>query len=173
MTEPSKLLLVRDWGTVKLPPGARFAPNDIGSGGPADSAQPSQSGEEARQFRILLVEDDRALAAMYQRRLEHSGHEVAVAHDGESGLARIREERFDLVFLDIGLPKIDGIAVLEAVRSDTKLSKLPVVILSNYDEPEMVARSRELGVVEYIVKAHTTPGQVADKVRRFLDSAGA
>ena len=169
--DTSRLLLIRDWGTIKLPFGTRFAPDDSGSGGPSGSTEPSRSGEDEKPLRILLVEDDVALAGMYQRRLEHSGHEVAVAHDGESGLARIRDERFDLVFLDIGLPKIDGIAVLEAVRADAQLTKLPVVILSNYDEPEMVARSRELGVLEYIVKAHTTPGQVADKVRRFSDSA--
>ena len=164
---------VRDWGTIELPPGTRFAAADTRSGGRPDSTEREQSSEEARPLRILLVEDDKALAGMYQRRLEHSGHEVAMAHDGETGLARIRDEKFDLVFLDIGLPKIDGIAVLEAVRADSRLSKLPVVILSNYDEPEIVARSRELGVVEYIVKAHTTPGQVADRVRHFRDSAGA
>jgi CheY-like chemotaxis protein len=168
---PVRLLLVRDWGTIRLPADLRFAAPP-----PGDSSSPSPSDRKRARahtkapISILLIEDDHALAMMYRRRLEHAGHKVDIAADGEDGLRQVRAQEYDLVFLDIGLPKIDGLAVLEAIRSDDAYRDLPVVMLTNYSEPDLIEKSRKLGIVEYIVKAETTPGQVADRVSRFRDS---
>jgi two-component system chemotaxis sensor kinase CheA len=169
----TRLLLVRDWGTIHLPRSLRFAgPKPGGGPAPAPSDRDRGGEEAAGPISILLIEDDFALAQMYRRRLEHAGHKVNIAADGEDGLRQLRGHAYDLVFLDIGLPKIDGLAVLEAIRAEDAFEQLPVVMLTNYSEPELIERSRKLGIVEYIVKAETTPSQVADRVREFRDSQG-
>jgi CheY-like chemotaxis protein len=170
----TRLLLLRDWGTIQVPAGISFSVPTSGSGASKSPSHGKKGGEDAQgPISILLIEDDHALAQMYRRRLEHAGHKVDVATDGEDGLRRVRSQAYDLVFLDIGLPKIDGLAVLEAIRSEDAFRKLPVVMLTNYSEPDLVERGRRLGIVEYIVKAETTPGQVADRVREFRDALGS
>jgi CheY-like chemotaxis protein len=169
----TRLLLVRDWGTIQLPPGVRYAAPKAGAGASASPSDRDSLGDDTRgAISILLIEDDEAVAHMYRRRLEHAGYKVDVAADGEDGLRHVRAQDYDLVFLDIGLPKIDGLAVLEAIRSEDAYSNLPVVMLTNYSEPELIERGRQLGIVEYIVKAETTPGQVADRVREFRGYSG-
>jgi CheY-like chemotaxis protein len=167
------MMLVHDWGTIKLPAGVRYTALRSGRGGsPSPLERDIQSEDTDGPISILLIEDDRALAQMYRIRLEHAGHQVDIAPDGEAGLRQVRSQTYDLVFLDIGLPKIDGLTVLQAIRSEDAYRDLPVVILTNYSEPDLIERGRELGIIEYIVKAETTPGQVADRVREFRSTLG-
>ena len=72
------------------------------------------------------------------------------------------------LFLDIRLPKMDGLGVLEALRKDERTRTVPVVILSNYSERELVDRGLRLGALEYLVKSQTTPARVADGVPNWL-----
>src|SRR5712691_10360247 len=81
--------------------------------------------------RVLFVEDDPAVAQMYRLKLELDGYQVEVAPDGELALQMARREPPDIIFLDIRLPKLGGLDVLEALRADPKTQKLPVVILSS------------------------------------------
>jgi len=120
---------------------------------------------EMRALRILMVEDDVALATMYAMRFHRDGHEVTTVHDGEAGLAEAVDGDYDLVFLDISLPRMDGITVLQRMRQSEKGAHRPVVILSNYSEPPLMARGAELGVRRYLVKSETSPTQIADSLR--------
>jgi CheY-like chemotaxis protein len=168
-----RVLLVRDWGMIEVPASLRFdAAKSAGGASPSSRDRDQGDADSRVPISILLIEDDHALAQMYRRRLEHAGHKVDVAADGEAGLRQVRRQPYDLVFLDIGLPKIDGLAVLEAIRSDDAYRDLPVVMLTNYNEPDLIERSRQLGIVEFLVKAETTPGQVADRVREFREASG-
>ena len=99
---------------------------------------------------ILLVEDD-----------------PAVAGDGEEGLRIARETRPQLIFLDVRLPKMDGMSVLEAMRGDDKTRHIPVLILSNYGEPPLIERGLRLGAREYLLKSETTPSGVAARARTY------
>ena len=116
---------------------------------------------------ILLVEDDPAVAGMYKLKLEMEGYRVTVAGDGEEGLRIAREMRPQLIFLDIRLPKMDGISVLEAMRGDDKTRHIPVLILSNYGEPPLIERGLKLGAREYLLKSETTPSGVAARARTY------
>ena len=116
---------------------------------------------------ILLVEDDPAVAGMYKLKLEMEGYRVTVAGDGEEGLRIARETRPQLIFLDVRLPKMDGMSVLEAMRGDDKTRHIPVLILSNYGEPPLIERGLRLGAREYLLKSETTPSGVAARARTY------
>jgi DNA-binding response OmpR family regulator len=120
--------------------------------------------EPSDEVRVLLVEDDVALAQMYRVKLERDGYTVEVAGDGEVALAVIAERPPDLVFLDIRLPRMDGLAFLERLRSSPRTRNMPVVIVSNYSEEELVSRGLQLGALEYLIKSQTTPGQLSEGV---------
>ena len=120
------------------------------------------------EVRVLFVEDDPAVAQMYKLKLELDGYVVTVAPDGEAGLRMAREDRPDIVFLDIRLPKMDGFAVLEGLRSADDTRHIPVVILSNYGERELVERGLKLGALEYLIKSQTTPANLSRGVEGWL-----
>lgn len=117
---------------------------------------------------ILLIEDDQAIARMYQLSLREHGYQVRIARDGEAGLAAIRSLRPPLVLLDIRLPKLDGIQVLERLQSDPALRRTKVVMLSNQGMDETVQTSLRLGAVDYLTKATVTPREVAQVIARHL-----
>ena len=118
--------------------------------------------------RVLFVEDDPSVAQMYKLKLELDGYSVTVASDGEQALDLARDLVPDIIFLDIRLPKLDGMAVLERLRSDDQTRHIPVVILSNYSERELVERGLKLGALEYLVKSQTTPAKLAGGVEGWL-----
>ena len=119
-------------------------------------------------LRVLLVEDDEAVAEMYRIRLEVDGYDVAVAHDGESGLREALAAPPDLMYLDIRLPRIDGLEVLRRLRRDARGATVPVILISNYSEPELIATGLKLGALDYLVKAETSPGQLSRKVKEWM-----
>ena len=105
---------------------------------------------------------------MYRLKLELDGYQVIMAKDGEEGLRLAAEVRPDIVFLDIRLPKVDGFAVLEGLRDRDDTRNVPVVILSNYGEQELVERGLRLGALEYLIKSQTTPANLSRGVENWL-----
>ena len=118
--------------------------------------------------RVLFVEDDPAVADMYKLKLELDGYTVELACDGIEALQMATVNPPDIIFLDIRLPKMDGLGVLEALRRDERTRRVPVVILSNYSERELVDRGLRLGALEYLVKSQTTPARVAGGVPSWI-----
>jgi CheY-like chemotaxis protein len=124
--------------------------------------------KEEDEVRVLFVEDDPAVAQMYRLKLELDGYSVEIASDGEQAVVKALEDPPDIVFLDIRLPKLDGLGVLEALRGQEQTRQIPVVILSNYSERELIDRGLKLGALEYLIKSQTTPAKVADGVEGWL-----
>jgi DNA-binding response OmpR family regulator len=124
--------------------------------------------KEEDEVRVLFVEDDPAVAQMYRLKLELDGYAVEIATDGELAVAKAMAEPPDIVFLDIRLPKLDGLGVLEALRAQRQTRQIPVVILSNYSEGELIERGLKLGALEYLIKSQTTPAKVAGGVEGWL-----
>lgn len=121
--------------------------------------------------KILIIEDDRFLRELIVRKLKDQDFEVIEAIDGERGLQIIKEQSPDLILLDLILPGIDGFEVLEKIKDKPKLSSIPVVILSNLGQREDVERGMKLGAVDYLVKAHFTPNEVIDIIKKSLKNA--
>lgn len=120
------------------------------------------------EVQVLFIEDDPTVAQMYKLKLELDGYRVVMAKDGEEGLRLATEAPPDIIFLDIRLPKMDGFAVLEALRSTQQTREVPVVILSNYGERELVERGLTLGALEYLIKSQTTPANLSRGVEGWL-----
>ena len=126
----------------------------------------SEAPEE--EVHVLFIEDDPAVAEMYKLKLELDGYVVRVAKDGEEGLAMATDSPPDIIFLDTRLPKMDGFAVLERLRSAERTREVPVIILSNYGERELVDRGLKLGALEYLIKSQTTPANLSHGVEGWL-----
>ena len=103
--------------------------------------------------KVLVVDDDRIIADMYRLALTRAGHNVAVANDGAAGLQVATTDLPDIVFLDVRMPKMNGIEVLQNLMAGDATRNLPVVMLSNYDEPSLVRQCLALGAKKYLVKA--------------------
>jgi DNA-binding response OmpR family regulator len=129
-------------------------------------AEESRPGRD--RVRVLFVEDDPSVAQMYKLKLELDGYDVEVASDGEKALEIARTDRPDIIFLDIRLPKLDGFGVLEALRKEPKTERLPVVILSNYSEKELIERGLRLGALDYLIKTQTTPAHLSSGLEKWL-----
>lgn len=118
--------------------------------------------------RILLIEDDNLLQKLYESKLIDEGFEVMVVSEGKAGLALIKSQHFDLILLDIMLPGgINGFDILESLMRDPVFSKIPVIILTNLDSEEKVAR--EIGAVDYFVKAKVPLTQIVDRIKEILN----
>lgn len=118
--------------------------------------------------KVLVVDDDRVVADMYSLALSRAGHDVLVANDGLAALQMASTARPDIVFLDIRMPKMDGIEVLRNLSSVNRTKGIPVVMLSNYDEPGLVRESLSLGAKEYLVKAGTNPADLDRIVSQWV-----
>ena len=123
--------------------------------------------------KILLVEDDPLMVRMYQRKLLKDQFEVDTAVDGEEGLVKIKSFKPDLVLLDIMMPKLNGLQVLERMKADPDLAKIPVMILTNLGGSQQdIERGLGLGAVAYMVKSAYRPSEVIAKVKEVLAGRG-
>ncbi len=118
--------------------------------------------------KILIIEDDKFLRELISRKLGNEDFETLEAVDGEEGIKKIKEEKPDLILLDLILPSIDGFEVLSRMKEDPSLSSIPVIILSNLGQKEEVERGLKLGAVDYLIKAHFTPGEIIEKIKNIL-----
>jgi DNA-binding response OmpR family regulator len=105
---------------------------------------------------------------MYRMKLSLDGYRVSTAEDGDEGLQKAAELLPDIIFLDIRLPKKDGFEVLQALRQNAATATIPVIILSNYGEKELVDRGLTLGAHEFLIKAHTTPTSLSEGIGEWL-----
>jgi CheY-like chemotaxis protein len=127
---------------------------------------------EQRPARLLLVEDDPAIAEMYTFALRARGHHVTRAGDGLQALELARAHRFDLVLLDLIMPLMDGFGVLADLRERPLPSPVPIVVLTNLSEPTVLARARSLGAVDVRVKSATTPTMLSRLIGEWLSLGG-
>jgi CheY-like chemotaxis protein len=117
---------------------------------------------------VLVVDDEAIVAEMYRLALERTGYRVLIALDGETALETITAARPDFIFLDVRMPKMSGVEVLTRLVSDPMTRNIPVVMLSNYDDPTIVRQSLSLGAKEYLVKAGMLPAALPTVVAHWL-----
>ncbi|MBW6431770.1 response regulator [Patescibacteria group bacterium] len=118
--------------------------------------------------KILIVEDDEALLNLYDKKFANCGFSVIRAEDGEIGVSKAKEERPDVILLDVMLPVMNGFEVLKVLRKENILENTPVVILSNYGETQNVTEGLVSGAVEYLIKVEHTPEEVLNIVNDAL-----
>ncbi|OGG36014.1 hypothetical protein A2363_00835 [Candidatus Gottesmanbacteria bacterium RIFOXYB1_FULL_47_11] len=123
--------------------------------------------------KILIVEDDKYLRDLYVEILQDEGFFVENAADGEEGYKKIFHGGYDLVLLDIMLPKMSGLTILQKMKEETPpLSPNGmIVILSNVGQETTIAKAIALGARGYMIKSDYTPNKVINKIQEFLASA--
>lgn len=118
--------------------------------------------------KILVVEDDSFLAGMYLTKFGLEGFDVELASDGKEAVKKAGEWMPDMILLDIVMPIMDGFAVLEKIRADKVTKEIPIILLTNLGQKSDVERGLALGASDYLIKAHFMPGEVIEKVKRYL-----
>ena len=119
--------------------------------------------------KILLIEDDKFLRKVIVRKLIADGYEVIEAIDGEKGIVAAREQKPDLILLDLVLPEIDGFEVLAMLKKDKDTFEIPVIVLSNLGEKENVEKGLKLGAADYLIKARLEPSEIAERIQKVLN----
>ena len=117
--------------------------------------------------RILLVEDDSDLRGLFRLALETTGFQVREAADGLQAIGAVQVEEFDLVVLDIAMPRIDGCAALETFKRIRNARKVPIVVVTALHDPALEARVSGSGAVAFLNKP-ITPHQLVETVRQFV-----
>lgn len=121
--------------------------------------------------KILLVEDDIALAQVYKSRLELEGFETREVNNGEDALSAALEFRPDLILLDAMMPKISGFDVLDILRNTPDTTNIRVIMLTALSQPKDKQRAEALGVDDYLVKSQVVIGDVVERVKHHLGMA--
>lgn len=123
---------------------------------------------QSSKYKILIVEDDKFLRDLLERKLIKEGYEISVAVDGEEALRKVKEEKPDLVLLDLILPGVGGFDVLVQIKKDAELSEIPVIILSNLGQKDDIEKGLKLGAMDYLIKAHFAPGEIIEKIKKAI-----
>ncbi|MCD6429505.1 response regulator [bacterium] len=118
--------------------------------------------------KILFIEDESALQKTLGESLRQEGFEIISALDGETGLNLAKAEIPDLILLDLILPRMHGLKVLEALKADEKTKDIPVIVLTNVEEVEEVEKALELGAKNYLVKSSYQLEEVIEKIKKAL-----
>jgi len=116
----------------------------------------------------MIIEDNIDLSEQYKLKLEIEGFTVLTAPDGEQGLILAAEERPDVILLDILMPNMDGLEVLKAIKNNTSLNSI-IIIVSNLSSPEQFQKAKTLGASDYLVKSDVTPAIIVEKVKGILN----
>lgn len=118
--------------------------------------------------KILLVEDDTALASVYRARLELEGFDVREVNNGEEALSATLEYHPDLILLDVMMPKISGFDVLDILRNTPETANVRIVMLTALSQPKDKERAEGLGVDDYMVKSQVVIGDVVSRIKHHL-----
>ena len=127
---------------------------------PAESTAPKK--------RILFVEDDDALAGVYQVRLQAENFDVRRVANGEDALAAAVSYKPDLVLLDVMMPKVSGFDVLDILRNTPETANLKIIILTALSQDSDKQRAQQLGVDEYLVKSQVVISDVIARIKFHL-----
>ncbi len=120
--------------------------------------------------KILLVEDDVFLREMYVHTFEKENFTIVQANDGEEGITKAQQEDFDLILLDIMMPKKSGIEVLQSLRKPaTTTVKTPIILLTNLGQESVIREAYKMGANGFILKSDLLPREVVSRVIDFLN----
>lgn len=118
--------------------------------------------------KILIVEDEQSLLKLLELNFKSSGYTVYKSINGDEAYNMALEQQPDLILLDILLPGESGMSVLERLKKNERTKDIPVIMLTNFNEPERIEQAKEKGAVDYLVKSSNDPGTVLQKIKKYL-----
>ena len=119
--------------------------------------------------KLLIAEDDFFIRDIYSKVFSLSGYEVEVAVDGMDAFEKIKAKQYDMILLDIMMPRMTGIDVLKNVRSlNTPSKSTPIFIITNLGQQNVIEQAFKLGMDGYILKSQVSPQQIVDEINNFF-----
>lgn len=118
--------------------------------------------------KIIIVEDDDLISRLYEKAFSFEDYDVTVAHNGKDGLAKIQQENPTIVLLDIMMPEMNGLEVLDQLKSNEDTKNIPVIVLTNLAGEQDSETALSKGAVKYIVKSEHDPKEIVDMVKEVL-----
>lgn len=123
-----------------------------------------------KKYSVLLVDDDKFLLDMYRKKFDQSGLTVDVCVGSQEALTKLREgAKPDILILDIIMPTMDGLELLETIRKEKLSPESIVIMLTNESDREKIERAKSLGIKGYIVKATSIPSEVVDEAIKIAN----
>jgi len=116
--------------------------------------------------KVLIAEDDKPIAKALELKLKNSGFDVVVVINGEDAMKEAEKNDFDIILLDLMMPKMDGFSFLEAAKA--KKITTPVIILSNLSQEGDIKKTKELGAAGYFVKSNTPLIDIVANIKKML-----
>lgn len=122
-------------------------------------------------MKVLIVDDDLALASLFQTALVDGGYQVITAPDGKTGLEKTKSEKPNFILLDQVLPDMKGNEVLKTLKEDEETKGIPVALLSNFGQGELVQDAINHGALDYILKYQIEPKDLVEKVKELMNES--
>lgn len=119
-------------------------------------------------MKVLIIDDDENLSAVFETAFQKNGLETVFALTGRSGIDKAKTEKPDLILLDQVLPDISGNEVLRTLKTDAHIQNIPVVMLSNFNQEELVKEAINNGAADYIFKYQVEPQDLVNKIKLAL-----
>lgn len=116
-------------------------------------------------MKVLIIDDERGILKMYTEYLKIAGIEPLQAVDGQTGIKLAKEQKPDVILLDIIMPRYNGLDVLKDMKADQEIKNIPVFLLTNLPEESSGEKAKELGAYGYLVKAQYEPKMVVDVIK--------
>jgi two-component system chemotaxis response regulator CheY len=132
--------------------------------------QPQETPDAAPKKKIMIVEDDTFMGNLLERKFQQKNYEIIRALSVDDARSKLEAGPVSLMLLDIILPGTDGITFLKEIKLNPAWKEIPVIITSNLGQQEEIDRGLAEGAIDYVVKAHTTPGEIVKKVEGILGS---
>jgi len=120
--------------------------------------------------KVLIAEDEKDLLELYDQAFKDGGFETIVAENGEEGLTRALETHPDIVLIDVRMPKMNSIEMLEKLRQDPWGKLVPTVMLTNISGEQEISDTMHLKINRYIIKVDTTPIEIVNEVKTILSN---
>jgi DNA-binding response OmpR family regulator len=137
---------------------------------PSPFSESDEKNTDASGFKkILIIEDDVFMAGLLERKFKQEKFKILKASNADQAREIIASNQVDLILLDVVLPGTDGFTFLRELKKSDMSSKIPVIITSNLGQQEEIERGLTEGAADYIVKAHSTPGEIVEKVEEILN----
>jgi len=119
--------------------------------------------------KIIIAEDEPVLIEMYKLYFERAGYEVLKASNGRECIDFVKNEKPNIILLDILMPKVDGWEVLKQLKTDPETKKIPILVFSNLGQTQEIQKGLDLGADDYVVKSNMTPKELLEKVEGMLN----
>jgi CheY-like chemotaxis protein len=118
--------------------------------------------------KVLIIEDNQQIVRMQEKVLIFEGYEVEAAYNGSEGLEKAKTTSPSIILLDIMMPKMNGIEVLEKLKSDEATKNIPVIMMSNLSEESKAQEAMKKGAVKFIYKGESDPSEIANAIKEVL-----